>query len=195
MSAGHTIVVRDYDPAWPAWFEAICQRVWPAVEGVALRIDHVGSTSVPGLAAKPIIDLDVVVASEGDVRPVVERLAAVGYAWVGDLGIAGREAFKPVHDQGLPAHNLYLVVENNRAHQDHWLLRDLLRADASARERYAALKRKNAERARGDLAVYVAAKAELVAELLTRARAERGLPPETYWQPAVTWPESGPGRP
>jgi hypothetical protein len=69
-----------------------------------------------------------------------------------------------------------------------------LRADAVARERYAALKRQNAERARGDLGVYVAAKAGLVAELLGRARAERGLSPETYWQPDVVWPEGGPSR-
>ena len=194
MSVGRTIVVCDYDPEWPRWFETICKRLWPALEAVALRIDHVGSTSVPGLAAKPIIDMDIVVASENEVRPVIERLAAVGYAWVGDLDVAGREAFNPVRDEGLPAHNLYLVVENNKAHLNHWLLRDLLRADTVARERYAALKRQNAERARGDLGVYVAAKAGLVAELLGRARAERGLSPETYWQPDVVWPEGGPSR-
>ena len=95
----------------------------------------------------------------------------------------GREAFKPVQDDGLPAHHLYLVVEGNRAHLDHVLLRDLLREDADACARYAELKRRNVDAAEGDMDVYVAAKAALVAELLTRARAERGLPPETYWEP------------
>lgn len=172
------IVVADYDPAWPAWFQAVRDHVWPAVEGVALRIDHVGSTSVPGLAGKPVIDLDIVVASPDDVRPVVSRLAAIGYRWRGDLGVAGRESFAPPAGADLPPHHLYLVVENNKAHLDHWLLRDLLRQDAEARDRYAALKRRNVDVAAGDMDVYIAAKAGLVAELLARARAERGLPPE-----------------
>jgi hypothetical protein len=81
--------------------------------------------------------------------------------------------------------------ENNKAHLNHWLLRDLLRADAVARERYAALKRQNAERARGDLGVYVAAKAALVAEPLGRARAERGLSPERTGSPTSSGPRGG----
>lgn len=113
------------------------------VAGVARRIDHVGSTAVPGLAAKPIIDTDVVVAAEDDIQLVIDRLAAVGYQWRGDLGVGGREAFRAPRGKGLPPHHLYLVVENNKAHLDHVLLRDLMRADPEARERYAALKRQN----------------------------------------------------
>jgi GrpB-like predicted nucleotidyltransferase (UPF0157 family) len=172
---GGPIVVSDYDPAWPEWFERIRAFVWPAVADVARRIDHVGSTSVPGLAAKPIIDLDIVVASEELVRPAIERLARIGYGWRGEMGVVGREAFKAPSGSELPEHHLYLVVENNKAHLDHWLLRDLLRDDADARARYAELKRRNAELADGDLQLYVEAKAELVTELLTRARAERGF--------------------
>ena len=179
------IVVSDYDPQWVDWFETLRRRIWPAVSDIASRIDHVGSTSVPGLAAKPIIDLDIVVRSEHQVPPVIDRLATIGYEWRGDLGVPGREAFRPVVDEGLPAHNLYLVVENNKAHLDHWLLRDLLRQDPDAREQYAALKRRNKELANRDMDVYVAAKAQFVAGLLARARAERGLPPVTYWDPDV----------
>src|SRR3954470_6029118 len=115
MSVGRTIVVCDYDPEWPRWFETICKRLWPAVEAVAMRIDHVGSTSVPGLAAKPIIDMDIVVASEDDVQPVIERLSAIGYRWRGDLGVPGRQAFQVNSGPSLPVHHLYLVVENNKA--------------------------------------------------------------------------------
>jgi GrpB-like predicted nucleotidyltransferase (UPF0157 family) len=185
LSVTVDIVVSDYDPQWPEWFETVRRRVWPAVSDIAFRIDHVGSTSVPGLAAKPIIDMDIVVASLDRVRPVIDRLARIGYEWRGDLGVPGREAFQPVRDQGMPPHHLYLVVENNKAHLDHWLLRDLLRQDAGARDQYAGLKRRNVELANSDMDVYVAAKAEFVAGLLTRARAERGLPAETYWEPDV----------
>jgi GrpB-like predicted nucleotidyltransferase (UPF0157 family) len=172
------IVVADYDPAWPTWFERVCDYVWPSIQDVAQRLEHVGSTSVPGMAAKPIIDMDIVVAREHDVRAVIERLAAIGYRWQGDLGVPGREAFdgKSVPER-LPPHHLYLVVENNKAHLDHYLLRDLLREDADARQQYAALKRRNALLAEGNMETYVAAKAQLVHTLLGRARANRGFPP------------------
>ena len=177
------IVVSEHDPEWTTWFERVRSHVWPAVAHLAVRIDHVGSTAVPGLAAKPIVDMDVVVASEELVAPAIEALGALGYRWRGDLGVPGRQAFDPPPGPGLPPHHLYLVVEDNKAHLDHWLLRDLLRSDPDARARYAALKRANADLADGDLDVYVAAKAALVAELLARARSERGLAPAEYWVP------------
>lgn len=171
------IVIADHDPQWVQWFEQLSALVWPAVEDIALRIDHVGSTSVPGLAAKPIIDMDIVVASDADIRPVIGRLRDIGYVWRGELGVEGRHAFKRYDDVGLPRHHLYLVVDGNKAHLDHVLLRDLLRADPDARERYAALKRANVEVAAGDMDIYVEAKAALVTELLARARVERGREP------------------
>jgi GrpB-like predicted nucleotidyltransferase (UPF0157 family) len=177
------IVVSDYDPHWSPWFEEVRAHVWPAVSDIALGIDHVGSTAVPGLAAKPIIDMDIVVASDDDVAPVVELLRGIGYRWRGDLGIVGREAFSPPGDVSLPPHQLYLVVKDTRAHLAHWLLRDLLRANSSARDAYSALKRRNVEVAQGDMDLYLGGKAEFVAGLLMRARAERGLPPVTYWEP------------
>jgi len=180
------IVVVDHDPGWTRAFERLRDGIWPAVADVALRIDHVGSTAVPGLAAKPIIDLDIVVASDDDVQPAIERLATVGYRWRGNLGIAGREAFEPARsDDGHPEHHLYLVVENNRAHLDHWLFRDLLRADGEARRLYGELKRRNAAAAGDELEIYLAAKAAFVAEHLTRARAEHDLPAVDYWQPGA----------
>lgn len=184
----HVIVVVDYDPAWPSAFDEIRSALWPAVEEVAIRIDHVGSTAVPGLAAKPIIDLDIVVESEKRVGEVVARLERIGYQWVGNLGVEGREAFSAPADRKLPDHHLYLVVENNKAHLDHWLLRDVLRADPEIRAEYGRLKPKNAELANGDIDVYVAAKASFVAEQLTKARDDRGLPPAEYWQPTSPAP-------
>jgi GrpB-like predicted nucleotidyltransferase (UPF0157 family) len=177
------IVVSDYNSAWPGWFEEIRDYIWPAIVDVAIRVDHVGSTSVPGLAAKPIIDLDIVVPTEHDVGPATERLTDLGYRWRGDLGVPGREAFAPPSHVKLPTHHLYLVVKDNRAHMDHWLLRDLLRNDPKSRDEYSTLKRQNVELAQGDIEVYLARKAGFVAGLLQRARQERGLPAVTYWEP------------
>ncbi|MGH9008086.1 MAG: GrpB family protein [Acidimicrobiales bacterium] len=126
------IVVVDHDPAWFDWFARVRDHVWPAVRHIAIRIDHVGSTSVPDLPAKPAIDMDIVVPSESEVRPVVESLARIGYRWQGDLGVEGRQAFAMPEDLDLPLHHLYLVVENNKAHIDHWLLGDILRSEPEA---------------------------------------------------------------
>ena len=179
------IVVVDYDSQWPEWFERARAYLWPAVENIAVRIDHVGSTSVPGLAAKPIIDMDIVVADQSRVPLIIDALTRLGYVWEGDGGVAGRQAFDTSQHPELPAHHLYLVVENNKAHLDHLLLRDSLRADSEERRGYAELKRANVVLAQGDIDVYTAAKAHFVAEILTRARADRGLEPANYWVPGT----------
>src|SRR4051794_5664339 len=87
------IVVVEYDPAWPDLFAALRTPVAAALDDVAVAIEHVGSTAVPGLAAKPIIDLDVAIRTEADLPAAIERLACLGYAYEGDLGISGRAAF------------------------------------------------------------------------------------------------------
>ncbi len=88
------VVVTAYDPEWPRTFERIRAHVWPAVRHAAMSIEHVGSTSVPGLRAKPVIDACIVVASRRDIPHVVKGLTKVGYLHRGDLGVPGREAFK-----------------------------------------------------------------------------------------------------
>jgi GrpB-like predicted nucleotidyltransferase (UPF0157 family)/quercetin dioxygenase-like cupin family protein len=179
------ILVVDWDPQWLESFERVRASLWPAIENIALRIEHVGSTSVPGLPAKPIIDIDIVVSDQSQVPQIIDVLAQLGYAWRGDLGVAGRQAFDTSRHPELPPHHLYLVVENSKAHLDHVLLRDVLLADPEERDRYAELKRTNVELAQGDIDVYTAAKARYVADLLTRARADRGLEPASYWIPDV----------
>lgn len=174
MGVTREIRVLPYDRAWPTWFERLQQRTWLVVADLALRIDHVGSTAVPGLATKPIIDVDIVVALPDQVGPVIERLADSGYRWRGDLGVPGRESFKLLRpENGLPDHHLYLVVENSKPHVDHWLFRDVLRESADLRRKYAALKRRNAALAGDDMDVYVEAKGAFVTEVLSQARDRR----------------------
>ena len=103
------VVVVDYDAEWPRLFEKRRTVIWPAIAGVALRIEHVGSTSVPGLAAKPIVDMTIVVARRDDVAVAIGRLSTLGYRHKGNLGIEDREAFDEPPD--LPRHNLYVCPE------------------------------------------------------------------------------------
>jgi GrpB-like predicted nucleotidyltransferase (UPF0157 family) len=140
-----------------------------ALDGLAVEIVHVGSTSVPGLAAKPVIDLNIVLRSEGDLPTVVERLARLGYAHEGDLGIVGREAFAT--PPGYSAHHhLYVCAPDWGGHGDQIAFRDYLRAHPSAARAYARLKRSLAARHRNNRGAYVNAKAGFVAAVLKRAR-------------------------
>jgi GrpB-like predicted nucleotidyltransferase (UPF0157 family) len=130
---------------------------------------------VPGLAAKPVIDMDVVIRPETDLAPVVERLATLGYVHLGDLGIAGREAFRATPD--LPRHHLYVCAAGSAALQAHLTLRDALRADPARAAAYGALKYELAERFRDDIDSYVEGKTPFITSVLldVRERTRRAL--------------------
>src|SRR5512145_273306 len=102
------VVIVDYDPSWPDVFEDLRARLLRALGDLVMAIEHVGSTAVPGLAAKPIIDIDVVIPSVSDLPAAIQRLAEIGYAHRGDLGVPGREAFSQPAD--LPRHHLYVCT-------------------------------------------------------------------------------------
>jgi GrpB-like predicted nucleotidyltransferase (UPF0157 family) len=167
------IVVADPDPAWPALFERLAQPVREALGEIGARVEHVGSTSVPGLAAKPIVDMDVVVASAADVQAAIERLRGLGYVYQGDKGIAGREAF--LWPAGAPAHHLYLVVDGNRPHAEHVRFRDHLRNRPDVARAYAALKRDLARRHGADRLAYTEAKSAFIAAALHAADPPEGV--------------------
>ena len=104
------IVVVPYDERWARDFEAIASEIRDALGELAIDIVHVGSTSVPGLSAKPIIDIDVVIRDYTSFDAVVSALKALGYYHEGDLGIAGREAFGYEGKSHLRAHHLYVCL-------------------------------------------------------------------------------------
>jgi len=167
------IIVVDDDPDWPRQFEALRAVNARALGDVALAIEHVGSTAVPGLAAKPIIDLDVVVAP-GQVGTAIDRLSAIGYEHKGDLGVAGREAMR--HPSGSRRHHLYVCAEGNLALANHLAVRDFLRADAAAARAYGELKRRLAFRFADDVDGYVDGKTAFILDILRRRGfAERDL--------------------
>jgi GrpB-like predicted nucleotidyltransferase (UPF0157 family) len=160
--------VVEYDPRWPLWFDEIRARLTPYLSGLPHHIEHVGSTAVPGLAAKPIIDVDIVVPTADLVPAVVAALVTAGYQHEGDQGIPGREAFVLPPD-AVRYHHLYLVVEGNKPHRDHILLRDHLWTNPADRERYAVRKRELVYLLTTDRSAYVDGKAALVEELIARA--------------------------
>lgn len=160
--------VVPYDDAWPATFASLAGRIAPTVADLDVTIEHVGSTAVPGLAAKPIIDMDVVVRAVDAVRPVIACMSSLGYEHEGDLGIVGREAFR--QPAGLPAHHLYAVVVGSKSYLDHVLFRDYLRRHTSRAREYADRKQSIAHLLVDDRQSYVDAKAGPIHEILRQAR-------------------------
>lgn len=157
--------VVDYDPSWPLAFASLKARLRRAVFSVATAIEHVGSTSVHGLAAKPVLDIDVVVA-RSDVVKGIERLKTLGYEHQGDLGVPLREAFR--RPAGTVRHNLYLCPVDSPALANHVALRDYLRAHLEVARAYGDLKRRLAVEHAGDIDAYVEGKTAFIVTILSK---------------------------
>lgn len=167
MSARAAIEIVEYDPGWPGEFESLKELLRQALGAQALRIEHVGSTAVPGLAAKPIIDIDIVIAGRSELPAVIARLAAIGYAHEGDLGVEDREAFRP--PPGMPPHHPYVCIQGSLALRNHLAVRDYLRAHPAAAQSYGRLKRDVVERGTQSAAAYGRAKTQWLLTVLEAA--------------------------
>ncbi len=178
MKKQRIVEIVDYNPEWPLIFSELSSIIANKLGNLALTIEHVGSTSVPGLAAKPIIDLDVVLASNQQLPKVVCLLKELGYEHEGDKGIPGREAFArsatdvPRNGTGKIwlKHHLYVCPQDSTALKRHLAFRDYLRNNPSQASIYAKLKRQLAQHFRYDVDSYCEAKTEFVESILEKAR-------------------------
>jgi GrpB-like predicted nucleotidyltransferase (UPF0157 family) len=166
------IVVVGYDPSWPGRFAAERQRILDALGPTARRVEHVGSTSVPGLAAKPIIDVDLSVPDPDDEPAYLPALERVGY----HLRVR-QPGHRMVRTANLDVH-VHICGEGSEWERRHLLFRDWLRSDGADRDAYAALKRELARRAWSDMNAYADAKGVLIGEITARAEA---------WAKRVDW--------
>ncbi|MCA9310187.1 MAG: GrpB family protein [Phycisphaerales bacterium] len=165
------IVVAEHDPGWAVRFAEIRAGLGPALAGREARVEHVGSTSVPGLAAKPIIDISVIVPDADGMHAALSGLSALGYEHIGDLGITGREALRATGGvaAGWARHNLYVCIAGGPGIRNHLAVRDDLRADPDAARAYGELKRRLARECGDDVDAYTQAKSAFLAEVLTKA--------------------------
>jgi GrpB-like predicted nucleotidyltransferase (UPF0157 family) len=162
------IMVADYDPEWPAWFEHAAERIRAALRDAVLQLDHVGSTSVPGLAAKPLIDINLVVADTTDEAAYVQPLETIGY----ELRVREPDWYEHRMLRGFdPPVNLHVFPQGCEEVKRMLLLRDWLRAHEDDRELYACTKRELAAREWKYVQNYADAKSEVVGEILARAQA------------------------
>ncbi|MEM6723543.1 MAG: GrpB family protein [Bacteroidota bacterium] len=164
------VIVLPYDPEWPKAFDRIAFDLSHLLAKFPHRIEHVGSTAVPGLAAKPRIDLDILVPDEATKANALATLEAFGFHHRGDLGIIGREALlspQPYQQQWMD-HNLYLCIEGIPAVQNHLGIRDYLRQHPEAVAEYSALKLKLAEQFPNDQDTYTERKTPFLLTILEK---------------------------
>ena len=136
----HRIEIVPYSPAWPAAFEAEADRLQSALQVLALRIDHNGSTSIPGLAAKPVIDIQVSVAAIQPLAAYGERLHAIGYVHVPHPD----DSFSPFFHRPLHwphSHHVHVVERGGLEERRTLAFRDYLRAHPNVALDYERLKR------------------------------------------------------
>jgi GrpB-like predicted nucleotidyltransferase (UPF0157 family) len=159
------VTVVPYDSRWAEEFEAIKQELSQALGELALAIEHVGSTSVKGMSAKPCIDIDVVIEDYSVFDETVSRLAAIGYIHEGDLGIADRHAFRYDSKPHLQKHHLYVCPKASEELRRHIVFRDYLRANEQAVAEYSAVKEEGARLYPDDIDGYIAHKSPCIARL------------------------------
>jgi GrpB-like predicted nucleotidyltransferase (UPF0157 family) len=170
------IVIVASDPSWPARFVVERRRIVHALGPTARRVDHIGSTSVPGLDAKPIIDISLSVPDPDDESAYLPALERTGY----HLRVR-QPGHRMVRTVNLDVH-VHIYREGSQWERRHLLFRDWLRFDDADRDAYAALKRELARREWSDMNAYADAKAVLIGEIATRAEA---------WASQVDWHPAG----
>lgn len=162
------VLVVEYDPGWPRRYEEEEGRIVAALGELAVGIEHVGSTAVPELGGKPVIDIMVGVARFEDGEQCVGPLEGLGYEYLGEFGIPGRLYFR----KGIPRRcQIHLVEHGSDFWERHLLFRDFLRGHPEIAAEYYSLKKELAARYRTDREAYTEAKTHFIRSVEERARA------------------------
>ena len=167
------IVISEYDPRWPAIYEDEVARILAVTGDAITAVEHVGSTSVPGLGAKPIIDIMAAVGQIDEAKKLLEPLSALGYTYLPEYEemIPERRFFR----RGLEStsHHLHIVEATTDFWIDHLLFRDYLRSHRETAVEYEEIKRALAARLGDDRAAFTTAKTSFIEPVLARARTWR----------------------
>ena len=171
MTKGTTVELVPYDPNWPAAFRRIRDKLERLLTPYVVDIEHIGSTSIPGLAAKPLIDIDIILRSSDDVPPATQLLLDQDYEPRGNRYDDDVWAF--MLRDGKPQERIYLCPPNNQTHQRRIIFRDHLRSHPADMAEYAALKQELAAKFQHDGDRYTAEKRHFVDAIIDKASAMR----------------------
>ena len=159
------VVVLPYDNTWKTDFEKIREEIQSVIGNLIIGIEHVGSTSVEGLSAKPCIDIDVVMENYSVFDEIVKKLGKIGYIHEGNLGIKDREAFKYEHKPHLMTHHLYVCTKNSKELHRHITFRDFLRNNPDAVKKYSEVKHTAAQLFPNSIEKYMEYKSSCIEDL------------------------------
>ena len=159
------VTVVPYDEAWTSAFDDIRCELERGLGALALSIEHVGSTSIEGLSAKPCIDIDVVIEDYGVFSEAIAALEGIGYIHEGNLGIKDREAFKYSDKPHLMKHHLYVCPKESLELKRHLTFRDYLRTHPEAARKYGEVKTEAAQLYPDDIDKYIEHKSHCIAEI------------------------------
>ncbi|WP_330698371.1 GrpB family protein [Anaerocolumna sp. MB42-C2] len=162
------VIVVPYDKAWKTEFDKIKEELLNVLNSHMISIEHVGSTSVEGLAAKPIIDIDIIIKDYNSFESIKSKLASIDYFYEGDLGIKDRQVFKYEEKPNLMRHHLYVCPEYSEELKRHIAFRDYLRMNQKDRDWYGEVKLLAAKYYAEDIDGYMKAKKPCGAEILRR---------------------------
>ncbi len=160
-----SVIVVPYDEAWKSAFEEIKKEIEGAIGDLIIAVEHIGSTSVEGLSAKPCIDIDVIIKDYAIFDAVVSKLEAIGYIHEGNLGIKDREAFKYSDKPYLQKHHLYVCPQYSEELYRHITFRDFLRSNPEAVKKYGSTKETAAQLFPDDIDKYIQYKSPCIEEL------------------------------
>ena len=159
------VVVLPYDEQWRQDFLRIKAELTNTLGQLTIGIEHVGSTSVQGLSAKPIIDIDVIIKDYTVLENVVSALREIGYQHEGNLGIVGREAFKYDGKEHLQKHHLYVCPEDSPELKRHIAFRDYLRTHPDAVQEYSHIKEEAVKQFPDDIERYIGYKSPFIEKI------------------------------
>ncbi|MEF8832387.1 MAG: GrpB family protein [Candidatus Thermoplasmatota archaeon] len=168
------IKLVEYDPTWAEDFQRLKGTYMDSLGDLLIGVEHVGSTAVPGLCAKPNLDIDLVIEDYSSFQKIIYALAELGYEYQSDFGIEGRESFRR-KDEKVPwdgsnsrehPHNLYVCPQDSRELKRHLAFRDHLRENEDCLKRYGDLKRRLARKYSDDREAYTEGKTKFIERVL-----------------------------
>ena len=169
------ITLEPYNESWPRWFRSDAENVRGVLGEALLELHHIGSTSVPGMVAKPIIDMLGVVVDLADLEPCRDAMEAVGYAWRGEGGIPGRRFFSTHQDDGAARHvHLHVFAVGDSRIDDHLMFCAYLRRYPAAAAEYAKFKAALCEQFADQRERYTDEKGPFIQSIVARAKQQHG---------------------